>query len=319
MSMKTTVMILTTAAVILASAATGLASPAACGPGNLERAGWLLQRTALADQALLGFAADQVEIGGAAPEVPSFERSHEGKKAGLHILSSLILPGSGEAMLGYKRGYVMMAADIFAWTQVIKNDNDGDDIQQDFFNYADEHWSVDRLVAAYDPTSEDEVRGGLGLDYFDDVQPVSSVDDFEGNLPLWVSEADDHWEYYENLGKWDQFVFGWDDFVNPNDTVLTGGYEPTGTLADLRQPFTSHHRDIYREMRGRSDDAYSKRDNWLFVNIGLRVFSVIQTAYLEGILGGGPSRDLEVSGHQISLLAQPRGFKGGTMAAAVSF
>ena len=28
------------------------------------------------------------------------------------------------------------------------------------------------------------------------------------NIPLWVSIEDDRREYYENLGKWDQFVFG---------------------------------------------------------------------------------------------------------------
>ncbi len=319
MIIKTILTRLVWGALCLSVAGSAMAAPVGGDAADRERAGWLLQRTALTDQALMGFTSEQVEIGGAAPELHTYSSVNGGKKAGLHILSSLILPGSGEAMLGYKRGYLMMAADIFAWTQVIKYDNDGDDIQDEFFAYADEHWSTDRLVAAYDPTSEDEVRGGLGLEYFDDVSPVSGVEDFEGNLPLWVSVADDHWEYYENLGKWDQFVFGWDDFVNPYDTVATGGYEPTGTLVDLRQPFTSVHRDIYREMRGRSDDAYSKRDNWLVVNIGLRVFSVIQTAYLEGILGGGSDKELEVSGHRISLLAQPHGFKGGTMAATVSF
>ncbi len=289
----------------------------------LSRAEWLLGRGALADQALVGFAGEQMEIGGGVTELVSPTYPNSGKKVGLHILSSLILPGSGEAMMGYKRGYLMMAADIFAWTQVFKNNSDGDDIQAEFFAYADAHWSEQRLAWAYDDTRDDAVFEGestrLGLEYFIDVDPVYSVDDFDGNLPLWVGREADHWEYYENLGKWDQFVFGWDDFVNPYDTVATGGYEPTGTLADFHQPFTSAHRDFYREMRGRSDDAYSKRDTWLVVNIGLRVFSVLQTAYLDGVMGGGPSRNLEVSGHQISFLARPMGWDRGTMAAAVSF
>ncbi len=286
---------------------------------GIERAGWLLGHAALEDRALVGFASEQLEIGGEAPEIRSQQYSRGGLSSGLHILSSLILPGSGEAMLGYKRGYLMMAADIFAWTRVAKYDKDGDDIQASFYDYADAHWSEDRLAAAYNPASEDQVRGGLGLEYFQDVDPVSSPADFPGNLPLWIGRDADHWEYYENLGKWDQFVFGWDDFVNPNDTVATGGYVPNGTLDDFHQSFTSVHRDIYREMRGRSDDAYSKRDSWLYVNIGLRVFSVVQTAYLEGILGGGPGKDLEISGHKVSFLAQPVGWGRGTMAATVSF
>ncbi len=284
-----------------------------------ERAGWLLRHASLTDQALVGFASDQVEIGD--PGVGGMvgvQKQASGSKAGLHIISSLIMPGSGEAMLGYKRGYLMMAADIFSWTRFFKYKSDGDDIKLEFFAYADQHWSQGSLVEAYRANSEDENRNGLGAAYYPDVQVMTSVDDL-GNLPLWVSEADDHWEYYENLGKWDQFVFGWDDFVNPNDAGATGGYVPTGTLADLQQPFTSVHRDIYREMRGRSDDAYTKRDNWLLVSIGLRVFSVLQTAYLDGVLGGGQSENLEVSGHSISFLAQPMGWDRGTMAAAVSF
>jgi hypothetical protein len=72
-------------------------------------------------------------------------------------------------------------------------------------------------------------------------------------------------------------------------------------------------------MRDQSNDAYKKRDRWLYVNIGLRVFSVIQSAYLSGLLGGDPGEDLEVAGHTVQIIAQPAGWSKGALAATVSF
>ncbi|MBU2501027.1 hypothetical protein KJ682_06855, partial [bacterium] len=109
---------------VLAAGGAAFADP---GSSGRERAAWLMSREALEFQALTGLQYDQGEFGGGAadPEVIETEGARSGSMTGLHILASLILPGSGEAMLGHKRGYVMMAADIFAWTQVAKYNQDG--------------------------------------------------------------------------------------------------------------------------------------------------------------------------------------------------
>ena len=53
-------------------------------------------------------------------------------------------------------------------------------------------------------------------------------------------------------------------------------------------------------MRDASNDAYKSRDRYLYLNIGLRVFSVLQVAYLQGLLGGGePGNGLQVAGHDV--------------------
>jgi len=334
--MRKTVILATLAAGLIVSI--GVPALAAGQEGDLalgeSRIGWLMDRPAREDRALVGYASDQMEIGDAIPESVKLDEGNGsgGRNKFLHILSSAVMPGSGEAMLGYKRGYVMMAADIFAWTQYIHYGNRGDDLKQEFFDYADQHWSLYKLTAAYsgesnsgytyDPNVMENDQGvPLGQAYLG-VTSIHDVADLD-SLNLYVSKEADKWEYYENLGKWDQFVFGWDDFINPYDSVLTGGYVPTGTIEDLRQfsdsYTTSRHREEYRIMRGKSDDAYAKQDNWLLVNIGLRVFSVLQTAYLEGVLGGQPRGPLEVSGHEVSFHAQPVGWGRGTLAAAVSF
>lgn len=311
------VLLATVSAVILCGSA-ALAVAGVQSPGA-ERAAWLLDRGQWQDRLVAGETLPQPdEFGAGAVTLPESREEDSGRKPALHILASLALPGAGEAMLGYKRGYFMMAADIFAWTQVFKNDSDGNDLRDEYYAFADDHWTEGRLVEAYN-SSVHGYLDGIGLEYFVDVEPVTSVDDLEGNLPLWVSRAADEREYYENLGKWDQFVFGWDDFRLPDDPPVGTTYTPTGTLEDLRQSWTSPNRDTYRQLRDESNDAFKARDRWLYVNIGLRILSVVQTAYLEGMLGGGPARELEVSGHPVRLIAQPVGWGEGALAAAVRF
>lgn len=289
-----------------------------------DRAAWLLDRGALQDLPLTGLRAVSDEFGGGtadggSPSVAIEGSSHRG--GAVPVLASLVLPGAGEAMLGHKRGYLMMALDILAWTQVAAKHSDGADLRDAYYAYADEHYSDELLLEAYVTNSTDIERDGVGAAYFPAVEPMVDLDDLE-NLPLYVTAEEDRREYYENLGKWDQFVFGWDDFVNP---LFREGYTPTNDpKIDLGQPWVSEHREIYRQMRDDSNDAFKSRDRWLYVNIGLRLVSVVQTAWLGGLLGGDGSLDggdsrLSLAGHEVRLIAQPHGLRRATLAAAVSF
>ena len=288
-----------------------------------DRAAWLLGRATGAAPGVSDWDLDQDEFG--VPDMPrEFEEepTTPGPRRGSpwHLAASVVLPGSGEALMGYTRGYFMMAADIFCWVMVAKNHQDGKDLSDEYYAYADAHWTEDNLVSAYNASAADDYRRGLGLDYF---APTSeSIDDARrlGEvLPLWVSKEDDRREYYENLGKWDQFVFGWDDFRRPDDPPAGIEYTPDMTLSDLRQPWTSPHRLKYREMRDAANDAYKTRDRYLYVNIGLRVFSVLQVAYLQGLFGGGDGNGLQVAGHDVQIITQPVGWHSGQLAASVSF
>ncbi len=290
------------------------------------RAAWLMGRTQLEDLALTGQRFEQSEIGGGAGpevvEVPGLEPDGVGLRGALPVLMSLVLPGAGEVAMGYKRGYFMAAADIFAWTQVSKYHGDGGDLRDDYIKYADDHYSDEMLVAGYFPGGspvDGGYRDGQGELYFPTIGPINNIDELD-NLPLYVTKEEDFREYYENLGKWDQFIFGWDDYTRPDDPPAGVTFTWTGDRAvDLQQPWVSPHRDKYRLMRNDSNQAFKKRDRWLYANIGLRLFSVFQVAYLQGMLGGGPSQELEVAGHQVEIRATPAGLYRGTVVAKVSF
>ncbi len=285
--------------------------------GASSRAAWLLGRTEMADLALTGQRFEQSEIGGGGDvEVPGLEPGRVGMKGAWPVLMSLILPGAGEVATGYKRGYFMAAADIYAWTRVAKNHSDGGDLREEYIAFADEHYSDEDLVLAYTSLEGGE-REDLGAEYFN-FGTIDFVEDLD-MLNLYVSKEDDFREYYENLGKWDQFVFGWDDFIRPDSPPAGIDFTPTGEITDLRQPWISVNRETYRGMREVSNDAFKTRDRWLYANIGLRIFSVLQVAYLQGLLGGGPAQDLEISGHTVSFEAAPMGLDRGMVAATVSF
>jgi len=290
----------------------------------LGRGGWLLNRADIENRALTGLAFDQSgvgdEFGGGVYELESDDEFGGGASAGLTMLASAVLPGAGEALMGHKRGYLMMAADIFSWTQVSKHHNDGVDKRDEYYDYADAHYSDEWLVEAYRPGSEDVERGGEGAIYFPEIGAVNDVSELEDQLPLYVTVEADRREYYENLGKWDQFIFGWDDYTRASVAHPEYDYEPTEDRAyDLQQPWVSEHREIYRRMRIESNDSFKSRDRWMYVNIGLRVFSVLQVAYLQGLLGSDDGNQMQVAGHPVQFIAQPQGLTRGVVATKVGF
>jgi hypothetical protein len=236
------------------------------------------------------------------------------------MLASAVLPGAGEALMGHKRGYLMMAADIFSWTQVAKHHGDGVDKRDEYYAYADAHYSDEWLVEGYRPGSEDVERGGEGAIYFPEIGAVNDISELGDQLPLYVTVEADRREYYENLGKWDQFIFGWDDYTRASVDHPEYDYVATGDRSyDLQQPWVSENRETYRQMRIASNDSFKSRDRWMYFNIGLRVFSVLQVAYLQGLLGGDGGNQMQVAGHPVQFIAQPQGLTRGVVATKVGF
>lgn len=293
----------------------------------LADTGWLLRQADLEVARVTGTLPSaqsefdtEAEMSGATM-VPTTSR----RSPAIPMLMSLVLPGAGEAYLGYKRGYLQIALDAASWYGAIHYDKQGEDKKDEYYAYADLHWSEDKLDAAYDPNYLDRPDAnfdyssvvGEGSDYFSTAE--NEIDNYT-DLPLWVSVEDDRREYYENLGKWDQFVFGWDDYVDPRDFLATD----TIDIRNLQDPRTSAHREEYRSMRQDSNDAFSNRDKFIYLSIAFRMFSVLQVAYLEGLLFGGPSTGgepakLEVGGHAVDFFVEPVGYSRGVIGATVSF
>jgi hypothetical protein len=270
---------------------------------------------------------------------PEFGQTGDAGKGGgggfskaVPMLMSAVLPGTGQIYLGFKQdrssaliwGAAFLAADVYSWSKASHNDDLGNQKKDEYYAYADAHWSEPKLDAAYNsgypPGGPYDYVANLGNEYFaftdENGSPIGGYEE----IPLWVSKEDDEREYYENLGKWDQFVFGWDDFRDPREFLT--GIDPNQPESQwLDDPRTSVNRETYRAMRRESNDYYETRDKYIYLSIGLRVVSVLHVAYLEGLLFGGGDGDneLKVAGQSVQFIAQPVGLRAGVVGATLAF
>jgi len=178
----------------------------------------------------------------------------------LPVLYSLLIPGTGEIALGYpKRGVALIALEVIAWSGYAYYNNKGLDGRAEFEAFADEHWSEDKwiqdhmIVAGWDPSG----------------RTFATVDSLGQCCPLqwpgyhsYAPKSGVKLNYYENIGKYDWFISGWDDWdpvTRPMDTAL---------------------RDEYRALRLQSNDDLATADRFIYLSIATRVFSVVETTIL---------------------------------------
>jgi len=105
--------------------------------------------------------------------------------------------------------------------------------------FVDEHWSVEKLRGAYDEFYPDEQIAGIGHDFFPETW--NDLDD----LRLWIRAEENENAFLVNLYMWSQFVFGWDDFVHPEQLP---GYSPDAGIDNLSLEGVSIHREEYRTL-----------------------------------------------------------------------
>ena len=289
---------------LIMMATLALSAVATAGTGN---AGWLLERAATDEPSLERATLHQSDIGGSFGGGGYEGTDHTGLLK--PMLLSAVLPGLGEVTMGYKRGYGMMALDIASWFGVKHYHDEGGAKRQEYIDFANEHWSEDRLSDAFGDNSFDYV----GTFYYGDT--MENPADYQ-SLSLWVSQEDDFREYYENLGKWDQFVFGWDDFTDPRSFGVNTDPR-TAALKD--DPRVSQNRITFRGMRADSNEAFDRRDQLVYLNMATRIFSIFQVAYLGGVFSDGHASNLEVGGHPIALIAEPRGLTSTRLGVSIRY
>lgn len=116
------------------------------------------------------------------------------------FLFSAIIPGTGEL---YNRSYLtalaFLGVEVGAWVLHAKYQNRGNELTDEFEQYANVHWSEERYWASL--AQDCAERGGSCGDL-----KSYERDSFSHFLPETNNQT-----YYENIGKYDQFNAGWDD------------------------------------------------------------------------------------------------------------
>jgi len=201
---------------------------------------------------------------------------------------SLLVPGLGEAYVGSKRSLVFLGIEAASWWIYFTNNREGNDIESDYEQWAGKYWHYNDTTSSSGAELNYNYWGWLQRKYEIPVEinptDYAAINDwlekktesggFESvhNLPSTKTQ-----QYYEMIGKYDQFVFGWEDVdnadLNPQlvDNLLW--YENTvGVLSPLRIK--------YMKMRGDSNDKLDAAQRGIHIMLINRVLSAIDAGRL---------------------------------------
>ncbi len=184
---------------------------------------------------------------------------------GRPLVMSLVLPGLGQY---YNREPLWRTAlfsgvELFGLFSYWNWTTRAEDIRIGYENYADEHWSLENFIANTPilGVSYPDVRFGgthsLSLELNGILVPQDTLSQLGYVDELVVLRDRD---FYENIGKYDQFVGGWDDVFDSDGFPLY--WEQAKDVGDSTEILImTHHRDNYLSQREKSN-TYLKLANF---------------------------------------------------------
>jgi hypothetical protein len=217
---------------------------------------------------------------------------------------SLLIPGLGEYSLGYKtRAYAHWTVEAGGWFGVVHYRNKGFEQRYEYEAYADVHWSeirwrsswdldwADNCVDCDDPESawDDLCASAVA---FDESHLSGDNNEIHYLDTHFAPYSEDPQHYYENLGKYDWYRWGWDDY---------------DCADDHSDPRPGEHRYIYGKMRNDSDASFDIAHNILSAMFLARVVSLVDTYIILVRAEGGASDQAIRDGWRMSYSIEDRG------------
>lgn len=226
------------------------------------------------------------------------------KKPGRAFFVSALVPGLGQLYAGARtRGFVFLGIEAAAVTYALVSNSKGNKKENEYIKFADEHWIVEKYNDKRYDAEEGKVIPpstaswyGSWSEWYEANALNPLEDELTHHLPEITGEDgtfrefDKNHDYYEMIGKYDQFVYGWDDVhdsLAPGDDVLapdhdiviwgeagldTAHFDPY--IADVR----SDHRNKYMDMRHESNKAFKRAKTMVGVILFNHVISAIDAA-----------------------------------------
>ena len=186
------------------------------------------------------------------------------------FLLSLALPGLGQWYNGSRvKPFLFLGAEIAAWGLNRKWHAEGNDKTREFEAFQRAHWSrtdyeQKYLLWAYGVTDDDSLTG-------------PEYPEVSHHLPDGETQ-----QYFEMTGKYDQFLWGWDDayLVVGTDTTRLSDYNANNPPPRIRggpdnTPFSAR-RLIYEGMRKDANDAYDRATKMVIAAMLNRVVSAFE-------------------------------------------
>ncbi len=146
-------------------------------------------------------------------------------------LYSLVIPGTGQYhSQRYTKGAIFFGAEVALIAYAFISENNGDKKTEEFQKYAEAHWSAERYArwieaygkADYGPTSvtftESDfavIRNNHDFSKINEWEQGSHSEGFSHQLPKFREQ-----QYYELIGKYHQFKFGWDRYPDVDNNGI---------------------------------------------------------------------------------------------------
>jgi len=220
------------------------------------------------------------------------------KSASRAIIFSSIFPGAGHVYANPKSlgTYLFPIIEIALWAGYFYYNNEGDRIEKDYMSYADDNYKREYFH---------EVKDRL-IDHSESSN-IYNEDHFR-------LDDDDTQHFYEDIGKYNKYIFGWTDwyakYVHPDTREIRWAFDDEGLWlgnypsdvdgdASYDRPY-SRLRQKYIQMR---HDAQDKYDVSYLMSFGLAFNRIISS--LDAVrVTKNYNRELRYS-YDINLKVQP--------------
>ena len=174
------------------------------------------------------------------------------------FMYSALVPGAGQVYTGSKlKAAAFLGLEALAWTGYFVYHAKGNENTDVYEGFADLHWSEVRYSDflednfANHPRDDDSAFDNSGNPYFTHHLPDTKTQ-----------------QYYEMIGKYDQFVFGWDD-------VDTSATPPLLQNVPRAQ---SANRQHYEDLRDDANRMYGRATASLIVMMSNHIISGVEAA-----------------------------------------
>lgn len=183
------------------------------------------------------------------------------------LFMSAAVPGAGQVYAqSYWKAAAFLAVEVAAWSLYSVYTGKGKDIENEFHHYADTHWSESeyfRWIAqqsgiAYDPLN---------------VEPLREWEKAHFSHGL---HRDKDQQYYEMIGKYHQFNYGWDDFRRDHPITITH----SEMTADY---IVSSNRYFYESRRNASNEAFKTATTGVTVVLFNHIVSALDAAWTTNV------------------------------------
>lgn len=134
------------------------------------------------------------------------------------LMLSLVVPGGGQLYAGSKlKSVLFFTAEIVGWLMWNQYFKQGDIEREKFEAFADEHWKLENWV--YQTPALSATYGDVIIEGTHHLQLLLEDGTYVTSDTLtagWIegSQVVRDLEFYENVGKYNQFVAGWDDLYD---------------------------------------------------------------------------------------------------------